>query len=77
MTIIVNLFQAIEALTTVPSPELALRLYLECAEVSHAMIPQEKKDQKMNYFGDPRVLFSSTKIDTSKYCFPDCGIRLL
>lgn len=27
------LFQTIEALSSVPSPELALRLYLECAEV--------------------------------------------
>lgn len=42
MKIIVALFQGIEALTTIPSPELALRLYLECAVVSHAMIPLEK-----------------------------------
>lgn len=28
-----TLFQTIEALSSVPSPELALRLYLECAEV--------------------------------------------
>ncbi|RRT60730.1 hypothetical protein B296_00021456 [Ensete ventricosum] len=28
-----NLFQTIEALLSVPSPELALRLYLQCAEV--------------------------------------------
>lgn len=28
-------FQIIEALSTVPSPELALRLYLQCAEVCY------------------------------------------
>lgn len=31
--VICYLFQTIEALSSVPSPELALRLYLQCAEV--------------------------------------------
>lgn len=32
------LFQTIEALSSIPSPELALRLYLHCAEVCHIYI---------------------------------------
>lgn len=30
--------QTIEALSAVPSPELALRLYLQCAEVCHGLL---------------------------------------
>lgn len=32
------LFQTVEALSSIPSPELALRLYLHCAEVCHIYV---------------------------------------
>lgn len=50
MTIMIALFQTIEALSTVPTPELALRLYLQCAEVCNDCVLVQTKGSE-NDFG--------------------------
>lgn len=50
MTILITLFQTIEALSIVPTPELALRLYLQCAEVCHDCVIVQIKGSE-NDFG--------------------------
>jgi hypothetical protein len=50
MTIMITLFQTIEALSTVPTPELALRLYLQCAEVCNDCVIVQIKGSE-NDFG--------------------------
>lgn len=52
-----SLFQAVESLSNIPAPELALRLYLQCAQVSTSLLHCIYLWQNFPYLLDVQVVF--------------------